>query len=163
VPGGEAQLQSAAHFRALDPVPARVLNQVLLGVSTRGYLQSLEPVPAAITARGASESAASRHLIARMSEKLGEQLTRRLEQFDVLVLMIDVSRSRVAPVVVALGILCDRAQRGLGLWQGSTENAALCTSLLNDLLERGLKVDDRILCVIDRGPRNQKGVVRCVR
>jgi putative transposase len=27
----------------------------------------------------------------------------------------------------------------------------LCTSLLNDLLERGLKVDGRMLCVIDGG------------
>ena len=58
VPGGEAQLKSATHFRSLDPVPARVINQVLLGVSTRGYQKSLEPVPADIIARGASKSAA---------------------------------------------------------------------------------------------------------
>jgi transposase-like protein len=39
----------------------------------------------------------------------------------------------------------------LGLWLGSTENAVLCTALLNDLLERGLKVEGRILCVFDGG------------
>src|SRR5215469_15385727 len=33
IAGGEAQLKSIAHFRAADPVSARVLNQVLLGVS----------------------------------------------------------------------------------------------------------------------------------
>jgi transposase-like protein len=65
--------------------------------------------------------------------------------------------------VVALGILCDGRKVVLGLWQGSTENAARCTSLLNDLLERGLKVDDRILCVIDGGRGITKGVARCVR
>jgi hypothetical protein len=64
VQGGEAQLKNARHFRAVDPVTARVLNQILLGVSTRGYRTSLEPVPAGISARGASKSAASRHLIA---------------------------------------------------------------------------------------------------
>ena len=48
-------------------------------------------------------------------------------------------------VVIALGMLADGRKVVLGLWLGSTENAALCTSLLNDLLERGLKVDGRIL------------------
>jgi len=159
VRGGEAQLKSATHFRALDPVPARVLNQVLLGVSTRGYHKSLEPVPAEIIARGASKSAASRHLIARMSGKLRAQLTRRLEQLDLLVLMVDGIEIARRTVVVALGILCDGRKVVLGLWQGSTENAALCTSLLNDLLERGLKVDDRVLCVIDGGRGIRKALL----
>jgi transposase-like protein len=151
VRGGEAQLKSARHFRAVDPVPARVLNQILLGVSTRGYRHSLEPVPAGISARGASKSAASRHLIARMSEKLREQLSRRLDQLDLLVLLVDGIEIAHRTVVVALGILADGRKVVLGLWLGSTENAALCTSLLNDLLERGLQVDGRILCVVDGG------------
>src|SRR5215469_14327697 len=41
IEGGEAQLKSVAHFRADDPIPARVLNQILLGLSTRGYAKSL--------------------------------------------------------------------------------------------------------------------------
>jgi len=151
VGGGEAQLRSAHHFRSVDPVPARVLNQILLGVSTRGYRHSLEPVPAGISARGASKSAASRHLIARMSGQLREQLRRRLDQLDLLVLMVDGIEIAHRTVVVALGILADGRKVVLGLWLGSTENAALCTALLNDLLERGLKVDGRILCVIDGG------------
>jgi hypothetical protein len=32
---------------------------------------------------------------------------------------------------------------------GSTENAVLCTSLLQGLLDRGLRIDHRILVVID--------------
>ena len=151
VHGGEAQLKSALHFRTVDPVPARVLNQILLGVSTRGYRHSLEPVPAGISAHGASKSAASRHLIARMSGQLREQLRRRLDQLDLLVLMVDGIEIAHRTVVVALGILADGRKVVLGLWLGSTENAALCTSLLNHLLEHGLKVDGRILCVIDGG------------
>src|SRR5271167_996912 len=60
------QLPTVEHFQRIDPVPARVLNQILLGVSTRGYEKSLEPPPVGIAARGTSKSAASRHLIARM-------------------------------------------------------------------------------------------------
>jgi putative transposase len=140
-----------AHFRGVDPLPARVLNQILLGVSTRGYHNSLQAVPAEIVARGASKSAASRHLIARMSEKLGEQLKRRLDQLELVALMIDGIEIVHRTVVVALGILADGRKAVLGLYLGSTENAALCTSLLNDLLERGLKLDGRVLCVIDGG------------
>ena len=151
VGGSEAQLKSALHFRTVDPVPARVLNQILLGVSTRGYRHSLEPVPDGISARGASKSAASRHLIARMSGQLREQLRRRLDQLDLLVLMVDGIEIARRTVVVALEILADGRKVVLGLWLGATENAALCTSLLNDLLERGLKVDGRIGCVIDGG------------
>ena len=151
IDGGEAQLKSVAHFRADDPIPARVLNQILLGLSTRGYAKSLAAPPPAIVARGASKSAASRHLIVRMTDQLRAQLKRRLADLDLLVLMVDGIEVARRTVVVALGILADGRKVVLGLWLGSTENAVLCTALLNDLLERGLKVDSRVLCVIDGG------------
>jgi transposase-like protein len=149
--GQEAQLATVEHFQRMDAVPARVLNQILLGVSTRGYAPSLEPQPAGVIVRGTSKSAASRHLIARMSDQLRAQLNRRLDALDLLVLMLDGVVIARRTVVVALGILADGRKVVLGLWQGSTENAALCISLLQNLLERGLKVDGRTLCVIDGG------------
>jgi putative transposase len=149
--GQEARLATVEHFQRVDAVPARVLNQILLGVSTRGYERSLEPRPAGVLTRGTSKSAASRHLIARMTDKLRQQLSRRLDDLDLLVLMLDGVAIARRTVVVALGILADGRKVVLGLWQGSTENAALGTSLLQNLLERGLKVDGRMLCVIDGG------------
>jgi putative transposase len=86
-----------------------------------------------------------------MRGQLREQLSRRLDRLGLLVLMVDGIEIAHRTVVVALGILADGRKVVLGLWLGSTENAALCTSLLNDLLERGLKVDGRMLCVIDGG------------
>lgn len=149
--GGEARLPSIEHFRAADQVPVRVLNQILLGVSTRGYEKSLDPAPLAIAARGTSKSAASRHLVVRMTAKLRSFLSRRLDDLDLLVLMLDGLQIAHHTVVVALGILSDGRKVVLGLWQGSTENAALCTSLLQDLLERGLRINGKVLCVIDGG------------
>jgi len=87
--GQEARLATVEHFQRVDPVPARVLNQILLGVSTRGYERSLEPRPAGVLTRGTSKSAASRHLIARMTDELRQQLSRRLDDLDLLVLMLD--------------------------------------------------------------------------
>jgi len=61
-------------------------------------------------------------------------------------------------LVVALGITTTYEKVPLGLEQSSTENAVLCTTLLNGLIERGLKVSERILCVIDGGKGIRKAL-----
>ena len=52
-------------------------------------------------------------------------------------------------VVVALAITADGAKVPVGLWDGSTENKTVVRSLLADLVERGLAVDDGLLVVLD--------------
>ena len=47
----------------------------------------------------------------------------------------------------------------LGIWLGSTENSRVCTAMLQDLLERGLRVDASILCVVDGGKGIRKALV----
>lgn len=155
---GEVRLPIVSRFQAEDPLPERVLNQILLGVSTRGYGASLEPTPPGVRSRGTSKSAASRHLVERMGAKMRDYFSRPLHDLKLLVLMVDGIMVAGQTVVVALGIGEDGTKEPLGLWQGSTENAALCTSLLQDLLGRGLKLDGRILCVIDGGKGVRKAL-----
>lgn len=154
----EVTLPSLARFQAEDPLPERVLNQIVLGVSSRGYGPSLEPAPAGVRSRGTSKSAASRHLVERMGAKLQEYLSRPLDDVKLLALMLDGIEVARHTVVVALGISEDGTKTTLGLWQGSTENAALCTSLLQDLISRGLKLDGKILCIIDGGKGIRKAI-----
>ena len=156
--GQEVTLPSVARFQAEDPLPERVLNQIVLGVSTRGYGSSLETAPAGVRSRGTSKSAASRHLVERMGAKLRDYLARPLGEVKLLALMLDGIEVARHTVVVALGITEDGTKTTLGLWQGSTENAALCTSLLQDLISRGLKLDTKILCVIDGGKGIRKAI-----
>ena len=47
----------------------------------------------------------------------------------------------------------------LGIWLGSTENSQVCTAMLQDLLERGLRIDESILCVVDGGKGIRKALV----
>jgi transposase-like protein len=47
----------------------------------------------------------------------------------------------------------------LGLWIGSTENAVVATELLQNFVERGLRVDGPLLFVIDGG----KGIRKALR
>jgi transposase-like protein len=156
--GAEQTLPSVARFQAQDPLPERVINQIVLGVSTRGYGASLEASPPGVKSRGTSKSAASRHLVEHMGSKLRAYLSRRLEDVKLVALMIDGIEVARHTVVVALGIAEDGTKAPLGLWQGSTENAALCTALLQDLVGRGLALEGKVLCVIDGGKGIRKAI-----
>jgi putative transposase len=157
--GREAVLPALEEFRDRDPLSERVMNQLLLGVSTRGYEASLEPRPSGVAVRGSSKSSASRSFVAKTRLRLKASLDRRLDELDLIVLLIDGIEVARQTVVVALGITRDGTKVPLGLAQGSTENAALCTSLLQGFLERGLKVENKILCIIDGGKGIRKALV----
>ena len=61
--GREVSLPSIERLRDGDPMSERVVEQIALGVSTRRYERSLEPMDESIETRGASKSNASRALI----------------------------------------------------------------------------------------------------
>jgi transposase-like protein len=155
--GREASLPSIEGFKDRDPLSERVLNQILLGVSTRGYEASLEPRPR-VPSRGSSKSSASRSLVAKTRQRLTASLERRLDDLDLMALLVDGIEVARQTVVVALGISADGTKVPLGLAQGSTENAALCTSLLQGLLSRGLRIEDKVLCIIDGGKGIRKAL-----
>jgi putative transposase len=156
--GGEATLPSVAAFRDRDPLTARMMQQLLAGVSTREYEGSLEARPSGRRTRGSSKSAVSRAVVRRTRQRLQEQLTRRLEGLEIVALFMDGVVIAQQTVIVVLGITRDGHKEPLGLRLGSTENAVVCTELLQDLLARGLTLDGRVLCVIDGGKGLRKAL-----
>ena len=110
-------------FREEDPLPERVLNQILVGVSTRNYESSLDKPAAKLKSRGTSKSAASRHLVSQTTKKLEQYLSRRLEEYELAALMMDGLEVAGQTVVVTLGITIDGTKVPLGIWLGSTENS----------------------------------------
>jgi transposase-like protein len=156
--GHEAILPAVAAWRARDPLTARVLAQILVGVSTRGYASSLEAGPPGAPSRATSKSAVSRQLGQRLTATLAAQLEQRLDGVEVLALFLDGVVIAGQTVIVVLGLTRDGQKRPLGLRLGSTENAVVCTELLQDLLGRGLVITERVLCVIDGGKGLRKAV-----
>ena len=59
---------------------------------------------------------------------------------------------------MALGIAADGQKHALGLWDGSTENAAVCQSLLANLQSRGLRTDRSLLVILDGSKALHKAV-----
>ena len=156
--GQEAVLPAVAAWRERDPLTVRVLEQILLGVSTRGYAGSLEAGPPATPSRGTSKSAVSRTLGRHLTSALATHLEQRLDGVEVLALFLDGVVVAGQTVIVVLGLTREGDKRPLGLRLGSTENAVLCTELLQELLARGLSITERVLCVIDGGKGLRKAV-----
>jgi putative transposase len=170
----ELRLATYEYFADRDPLSRSVLERMLAGVSTRRYRRTQEPVGAEVEqqARSTSRSSVSRAFIERTRGALSELMSRRLDDVRLAVMMIDGIDLGERTNVVALGISTDGVKIPLGLWEGSTENAAVATALLSDLVERGLDPEQGILFVIDGAKALRKAirtvfgeapVQRCVR
>jgi transposase-like protein len=156
--GQEVQLPSWTAFGAEDPLHERAVEQMLVGVSTRRYARSLEPLPADLHSRGTSRSAVSRRFVAATERQMGEWLGRELGALELGVVMIDGIHIDEHVILVALGIDADGQKHVLGVREGATENAVACTALLADLRDRGLHTEQPVLVVIDGAKALAKAV-----
>ena len=156
--GAEVTLPTIEALREGDPMTDRVAEQIALGVSTRGYAKSLEPVDASIDVRGASKSNASRVLIDATTDKLAQFVGRKLDDVDLVAMFIDGIEFAGHAVLVALGVTLDGTKVPLGIWAGSTENTTVVTELLSNLVGRGLRVEHSMLFVIDGGKAIRKAL-----
>lgn len=147
----EVELPLVRQLQGVDPMDQRVVEQILLGVSTRGFEQSLGPAPTGVRTRGAKKSRVSELLVGETTRRMREQCSERLDALDLVAVMLDGLSVGGHAVVVALGIAREGTKHVLGLRQGSTENKVLCTALLQELVDRGLSNGADLLFVLDGG------------
>jgi transposase-like protein len=157
---GEVELGVYSHFAARDQLADVMLERMLAGLSTRRYARTGEPVGTDVdeVARSTSNSAVSREFVSRMRENLIDLMSRPLDDLRLAVVMLDGIELKGRCGVVALGIDTDGVKHPLGLWDGSTENATVATTLLANLTGRGLDVDQGVLVVLDGGKALRKAV-----
>jgi len=151
VDGHEVPLTSYTHFAADDMLTQVVMERMLAGVATRRHSRVAEPVGTVVDkeAKSTSRSAISRRFVKQTETALAELMARDLTGEDIKVLLLDGEHMAERCVVAALAITADGTKKPVGLWDGSTENKTVVRSLLADLVERGLTVDDGLLVVID--------------
>jgi transposase-like protein len=148
---GELHLPSYDLFSSTEILGRLALEKMLAGLSSRRYPAGLEPAGQAVeeAAAATSKSAVSRRFVAATETALEQLMTRRLDDLDLVALMIDGARFGEHTCVVALGIGIDGTKHPLAVEEGSTENATLATDLITGLRERGLDVTRPILAVLD--------------
>lgn len=155
---GEVALPTFQTMAHRDPLDRRVVEQMLVGVATRQYARSLEPIPAEIESRGTSKSAVSRRFVAKTRAQLETWQAAPLDGLDLVALLLDGVHVGEHCLIVALGVAADGEKHALGIWEGSTENAAVCQSLLSNLQSRGLRTDRSLLVLLDGSKALRKAV-----
>ena len=148
---GELHLPSYDLFSSTEILGRLAMEKMLAGLSSRRYTAGLEPAGQAVAgaAVATSKSAVSRRFVAATETALAELMTRRLDDLDLVALMIDGVHFGEHTRVVALGIGSNGTKHPLAVEEGSTENATLATGLITGLRERGLDVTRPILAVLD--------------
>jgi transposase-like protein len=128
-----------------------VLKRILHGLSCRSYEVCAE-------AFGLSGSAVSKRYIRASARELKRLCERRLEGYDFVALLLDGKIFGTDEMVIALGVTVDGRKMPLGFVQTGTENERVGREMLEGLLERGLKIADGLLCVIDGSKGLRKGL-----
>lgn len=149
VDGYEVVLPSWQVWSSRDPLDQRSVEQMVLGVSSRHYARSLEPLPQDLEVSGVSKSAVSERFVIGTRRRLAELMARDLSGLSLVALMIDGVHFAEHVVLAAVGIDQQGNKHVLGLREGATENAAACKALLADLIERGLAANGCVVVVID--------------
>jgi transposase-like protein len=156
----EVPLASYAAFADADLLAEGIVARMLAGISTRRYPVALEPVGAAVeqAAVSTSKSAVSRRFVTATAERLAELCARPLDAARWPIVMLDGVHLGEHLLVVALGVTDGGTKVPLGVVEGSTENAAVCTRLVTDLVDRGLDASRGVLFVIDGGKALAKSI-----
>ena len=131
------------------------LRKILKGLSCRDYEPCVDAVSETF---GLSSSSMSRRFKRASGKKLAELAERDLSGYDIVALFLDGKTFGDDAMVIALGVTMKGDKVVLGFVQTATENERVCSQFLRSLLERGLNVDQGVLCVIDGAKGLRKAV-----
>ncbi|MBI5103339.1 MAG: transposase [Nitrospirae bacterium] len=141
--------------RPAAEVDDRLMKRVLYGISCKNYRECAELIPQAFSL---SASTVSRKYIRATLEKLQELQERSLEGYDFVALLIDGKAFGDDELIIALGVTISGEKIPLGFVQSGAENARVTKDFLNGLIERGLRYDKGLLCIIDGAKGFRKAV-----
>lgn len=144
----EHRLGSYELFQRSGPLQLGVWEKMMRGLSTRNYGAVVKEFH---NAYGIEKSAVSENFVEASREKVKELLERPLGELRLCAIVIDGTPFKDRQMIVALGIGCDGRKTVLGLREGATENTAVVSSLLSELVERGLDFSTPRLYILDGG------------
>ncbi|MEK7851435.1 MAG: transposase, partial [Deltaproteobacteria bacterium] len=151
----EVSLSTYERFQQPSRLDEGLLRRVLHGLSCRNYRECSEAIPGALSL---SASTVSRRYIRASMRKLRELMDRRLDGYDFIGIVLDGKSFGDDGIIMAVGITIEGKKVLLGLIQAGTENHRVCKDFLLELIERGLRYDRGLLCVIDGAKGLRKAI-----
>lgn len=143
---GEAELETYGRLQSPEAMPQSVLKRLVRGVSCRDYEGVVD---LAREGFGVHKSSVSRSFVRASAGEVRQLAERRFDGVRFPVIYMDGVQYAGQTMICALGITEEGTKRLLGVRQGATENAAVCTALLEDLCGRGLDTSAPTLLVLD--------------
>jgi putative transposase len=144
----EQRLGSYELFQRSGPMQQGVWDKMMRGLSTRNYGAVVKDFQSAY---GIEKSAVSENFIEASREKVKQLMERPLGELRLCAVLIDGTPFKDRQIIAALGIGCDGRKTVLGIREGATENTAVVSSLLSELVERGLDFSTPRLYILDGG------------
>lgn len=147
-PGRNKEVEVPA-YQAMQDQPrlgARMLDILMRGVSTRQYRGV---IPEMADTVGVSKSSVSRQMIEASESEVEALLGRRFDEVNLLIIYIDGMQFGDHVMIGAVGVDAEGHKHVLAIREGASENATVAKELLEDLVARGVKPDQKRLFVID--------------
>jgi putative transposase len=154
--GHNKPLDNYGKLREIETIDDRILKAVLLGLSTRDYKQVIGNL---LDGFGLSSSSVSSEFIEQSSKKLEYFENRDLSEYDFVCLFIDGKSLAKEQIIIVLGITIEGNKIPIGFVQSHSENASVIKELFTNLIERGLRYEEGLLCVID----GSKGIYKAIK
>lgn len=142
-------------LRKREVFSEELLDSTLSGLAGRRYGAVMDRVGRQF---GVRRSSVSRHIKEATTNRLKMLLERRLDAFEPFAILIDGVHKAGHVIMVATGIDVGGNKLMLGLWEGATENSALCEAMLSDMESRGLSLHANILFLSDGGSGIKKAL-----
>jgi putative transposase len=151
----ELPLPTYQRFQQPRATDLGLFRKVLFGLSCRDYDACAEAVPEAF---GLSPSSVSRRFIRASAKQLQALQERRLDDYDCVALVLDGKTFAEDGMVIAVGVTLTGEKVILGFVQTATENEKVCAAFLRELRERGLRIAQGLLCVLDGAKGFRKAI-----
>jgi putative transposase len=154
---GEVALARYAQLQHPDALPQAFLRRMVRGVSTRNYERVID---LASEGFGVKKSSVSRGFVQASAHSLKAWSSRSLAGTRYVAIFLDGVDYAGDTLLVAVGVTEKGYKHVLGLRHGGTENAQVVTSLLEELIARGLDASGPTLFVLDGAKALVAGVKR---
>lgn len=107
---------------------------------------------------GVSPSTVSRRFIRASARQLRAFQQRRLDAYEFVGLILDGKTFAQEVMPIAVGVTSTGQKIFLGTIQTATENSRVCQQFLRNLVDRGFRYQQGLLCVIDGVKRLRKAI-----
>jgi len=154
---GEVPLESYQAFQEFDLLCDDVARLLVRGISNRDYREALAKIDGGL---GLKRSSVSRVFVRSSQKDLDKLNGRDLAGYTFVGVFFDGIEFAGIHLLVGLGVTDKGQKMILGIREGGSENAEVCKDLIESMKDRGFRMLDKILVVLDGSKALKSAVER---